>query len=95
MNDIKFTSLQELYNRLKPALTTRTREIKRENMPYIKEEDIWNYLKTYKWNVSANLTLIDMVNDILNVDSYTIDQYIRNSINKIKREIITDEDNLL
>ncbi len=95
MDEIKFTSLQDLYNRLKPALATRVREIKRENIPYVKEEDIWNYLKTYKWNRETNLTLIDMVNDILNISSYTIDEYIKIKMGQVKREIIIDEDNLL
>lgn len=95
MDEIKFTSLQDLYNRLKPALTTRVREIKRENIFYVKEEDIWNYLKTYKWNKETNLTLIDMVNDILNISSYTIEEYIKIKMGQVKREIIIDEDNLL
>ncbi|HOP65497.1 MAG TPA: post-transcriptional regulator [Bacilli bacterium] len=96
MNDeIKFTSLQDLYNRVRPALQTRVSEIKRQKIPYIKEEDIWNYLKTYKWNNSANLTLIDMINDILSVDPYTIDQYIKTNMQKVKREIIATGDNLL
>ena len=95
MEDIKFTSLQQLYDRLKPALSTRVSEIKRLKVPYVKEEDIWNYLKTYKWNNSANLTLIDMVNDILEVDPYIIDEYIKNSFKRVKRDLIVDDNNLL
>jgi hypothetical protein len=48
MDDIKFTSLQELYNRLEPALSAKVSEIKRQKISYIKKADIWNYLKTYK-----------------------------------------------
>lgn len=95
MDDIKFTSLQELYNRVKPALSTRVSEIKRLKVPYVKEEDIWNYLKTYKWNISANLTLIDMINDILAVDAYVIDEYIKNNMVRVKRDLIIDETDLL
>lgn len=95
MEDIRFTSLTELYNRVLPALKCRKNEIKRLNIPYVKEEDIWNYLKEKKWNRAANLTLADMVSDILNVDEYLIDEYIKNNMIKIKREIIIDEDNLL
>ncbi len=95
MDDIKFTSLQELYNRLKPALATRVKEIKRLEVFYVKEEDIWNYLKTYKWNKENNLTLIDMVNDILEVDPYVIEEYVKKSFKNIKRDLIVDENNLL
>ena len=95
MEDIKFTSLQQLYDRLKPALSTRVSELKRLKIPYVKEEDIWNYLKTYKWNNSANLTLIDMVNDVLELDPYIIDEYIKNSFKRVKRDLIVDDNNLL
>ena len=65
MEEIKFTSLNELYERVLPALSSRKEEIKRMKVTYVKEEDIWNYLKETKWKNSGNLTLIDMVNDIL------------------------------
>ncbi len=95
MDDIKFTSLQELYNRLEPALSAKVSEIKRQKISYIKKADIWNYLKTYKWNNSANLTLIDMVNDILNIEVSIIDEYVKNSMVRVKRDLIIDDDNLL
>ena len=95
MEDIKFTSLQELYNRVKPALTTRKNEIKRLGISYVKEEDIWNYLKENKWNTVNNLTLTDMVNDILNVDEYIIDEYIKKIMNRETRKIKLDDENLL
>ena len=37
--------IKELYERLKPALTTKVTELKRNDLDYIKIEDIWNYLK--------------------------------------------------
>lgn len=95
MDDIKFTSLTDLYNRLLPALKCRKNEIKRLNISYVKEEDIWNYLKEKKWNISSNLTLADMVNDILNVDEFLLDNYIKDKMKQIKREIIIDDNNLL
>lgn len=95
MDEIKFKSLQELYERLKPALNCRKNEIMRMNIPYIKTEDIWNYLKETKWNTSSNLTLADMVSDILNVDEYLIDEYIKKNLKTFKRNIILDDDNLL
>lgn len=95
MEDIKFTSLQELYNRVRPALITRTNEIKRLGIKYVKEEDVWNYLKENKWNSSSNLTLIDMVNDILSADEYSVDEYIKRNMAKEARKINLDETDLL
>ena len=65
--DVEFNSLEELYRRIKPALHTKKEEMKRNGYPYIKEEDIWNYLKEVKWVHSKNLSLYQMVSDVLNV----------------------------
>ena len=55
--DITFNSLEELYERIKPALMTKKEEMKRKGYEYIKEEDIWNYLKEVKWKNSKDLML--------------------------------------
>lgn len=47
--EVEFNSLEELYQRIKPALTTKKEEMRRSGYVYIKEEDIWNYLKEVKW----------------------------------------------
>ena len=39
--DIEFNNVKELYERLKPALTTKVTELKRNDLDYIKIEDIW------------------------------------------------------
>ena len=39
--DIEFNSEQELYDRLKPALSSKEAELARNDMSYIKKEDIW------------------------------------------------------
>ena len=49
--DIKFNSLEELYNSLNPALRTIVIEIHRNGYEYIEESDVWNYLKEIKWLV--------------------------------------------
>ena len=66
MDDYKFKSLDELYRKLLPAFKTKVSELKRYNINYIKEVDIWNYLKNNYWKNKHDLTLGDMVNDILN-----------------------------
>jgi hypothetical protein len=46
--DIEFNSLVELYERVKPAILTKQRELQRLGYNYIKVEDIWNFLKEKK-----------------------------------------------
>ena len=85
--DLDFSSLEELYNRLKPALRTKKRELKENGYGYLKIEDIWNYLKENKWKRSSNLSLNDMVSDILNSDNEFIDDYFKEKLNEKNREV--------
>ena len=85
--DINFSSLEDLYNRLKPALRTKKRELKENGYGYLKIEDIWNYLKENKWRRSNNLSLNDMVSDILNADNELIDDYFKEKLNEKNRKI--------
>ncbi len=92
MDDITFTSLEELYARLKPALRTKKEEMKRNGYVYIKEQDIWNYLKQVKWMNAKNLSLYDMTSDILNTDDVIIDAYLREKLNLKNRKVYFEED---
>ena len=89
--DITFNSLEELYKRIKPALKTKKEEMRRAGYIYIKEEDIWNYLKEVKWINSKNLSLYQMVNDVLNVDNMLIDKYLKEKLNMRNRKVYFDE----
>ena len=80
--DIEFNNVKELYERLLPALTTKVDELKRNDLDYIKVEDVWNYLKKAKWEKANNLLLYQMVDDILNLDNYEIDEYVKEEIRK-------------
>ena len=80
--DEKFTSLEELYTRLLPALKSKEKELHQNHMIYISYEDIWRYLRLNKWNRGLNLTLFDMVDDILNTDNNLIDEFVRKEKNK-------------
>lgn len=91
-DSMEFNSIKELYERVKPALMTKYKELKRMNYFYIKEEDIWNYLKNYKWKNSKNLNLYEMIDDILNVDVYKLDGFVKEEYRKIKREINLKEE---
>ncbi len=88
--DLEFKSLEELYNRLRPALNTKMSELKANGYGYLKPEDIWNYLKEKKWKSSHDLMLSDMVSDILNCDNVLVDDYFKEKINEKNRKIYLD-----
>ena len=91
--EINFNSQEELYNRIKPALKTKKREMNRMGYPFIEEEDIWNYLKEIKWKNDKNLSLFQMVTDILNTEDITISQYLQQKLSKKSRKVYFDENN--
>lgn len=91
--DINFNSQEELYNRIKPALKTKKREMNRMGYPFIEEEDIWNYLKEIKWKNDKNLSLFQMVTDILNTDNITISHYLQQKLSKKSRKVYFNENN--
>ncbi|MEI3499193.1 MAG: post-transcriptional regulator [Bacilli bacterium] len=88
--DIKFETLEELYKRIKPALITKKNEMHRDGYIYIKEEDIWNYLKEIKWKDAKGLSLYDMTSDILNTDNIIIDNYLKEKLNLRNRNVYFD-----
>ena len=49
--------------------------LKRGNYNMITENDIWNYLRESKWKNSINLTLSEMVQDILHTDNSEFAKY--------------------
>jgi hypothetical protein len=65
----------------------------RHGFNYIKEEDIWNYLKEVKWKNSKGLSLATMVSDILNTDDIVIDGYLKGKLNQTDRTVYFDLDN--
>ncbi len=86
-SEIKFKSLEELYKRLTPALKSKTKELNKKGLSYIHEEDVWNFLKNYKWTSSHDLDLSVMVNDIFEADEQELDSYVRKKIQKYHRKI--------
>ena len=53
----EFKNLDDLYNRIKPALYSKVMELKRNHISYVKESDIWNYLSKNVWSKKENLSL--------------------------------------
>ena len=76
MENIKFKTLEELYNKLLPAFRCKVSDLKRNNINNINEKDIWDYLKINYWSKKQDLTLADMVNDILSLSNNEIVSYI-------------------
>ena len=66
MND-EFQSIDELYQRVLPALHTKVHKLSMNGISYVSENDIWNLLME-KWRRGKNLTLFDIVHDILHLD---------------------------
>ncbi len=91
----EFRNLEELYNRIKPALCSKVEELKRNHISYIKEEDIWNYLSSTVWKKKSDLTLSEMVSDIMDLKLESIKGYVFDILRKRDIEISKEEGNLL
>lgn len=92
--DIEFNSVLELYERLKPALNAKLAELERNDIKYIKIEDIWNYLRISKWSKSNNLLLYQMVDDILNIDNMLLDNYVKDNVKLTRVQLNLDGEGL-
>lgn len=68
---IKFNSAYELYNKVLPALRVKRRELNKKGKN-VKENDIFLSLIKDKWKEETNLTLNEVVNDILNYNGNDI-----------------------
>ena len=64
--------------------------MRRNGYLYIKEEDVWNYLKEIKWVKSVNLELYQMVSDVLNTSDIEIDAYLKEKLNLRNRKLYFD-----
>lgn len=73
----EYKSQKELYQNLIPALNVKITLLKNNNYNNITKLDIWNYLKESKWRNSINLTIAEMVNDIIHTDNKDIDIYLK------------------
>ena len=94
---VEFKSLKELYERVKPALYSKLKEIRNIGFKYVSEKDIWNYLIENVWKEKTNLELHELISDILYVDNYSVNEYVMNKLNKYKgkEDVILDKDSLI
>ena len=72
----EYKSQKELYEGLKPAMNVKLANLKRSSDIDILYEDIWKYLSINKWKNSVDLTLGEMVNDIIHTDNM---DYVKNN----------------
>ena len=77
----EYKSQKELYKALIPAFNVKLRLLKESDYDFIKRKDIWDYLKVNKWTNSVDLTLAEMVNDIIHADNKDIDIYLKKKSN--------------
>ncbi len=78
----EYKSVKELYEALIPALNVKIRMFKNNEFNYLTKDDIWNYLKDNVWVHSVNLTISQMVSDIVNVEGIKIDKYLKDKRRK-------------
>ena len=71
---MEFTSLKELYLTLLPVFNVKKRLLSITGYD-ISNEDIWIYLIDNKWKNSYNLSISEVVNDIITVDVENINRY--------------------
>ena len=84
MND-EFQSIDELYQRVLPALRTKVHKLSMNGISFVCEKDIWNLLVD-KWKRGINLTLFDIVDDILRLDEKTILEKSKDYLDNTCRE---------
>lgn len=65
---MKFSTKEELYQKLLPVFRVKERLIKITKYSDITKEEIYQYLSVNKWRFGKNLTLAEIVNDIITLD---------------------------
>lgn len=91
--DYEFSTKEELFKRVKPALKAKEIELHRLGYTYISDIDIWNYLIQIKWKQAKDLMLSDIVSDIMHTNEKKIDEYLKGKITKTRRTQYFSEDN--
>lgn len=72
-----FKTVPELYRRVLPALKSKRKELCLKKLGFITEQDIWNCLRRTKWHRDSELTLFDVVDDILNISEEALLEYLK------------------
>ena len=91
--DYEFSSKEELFQRVRPALKAKLNEFNLLGYSYVQEVDIWNYLIENVWSKSKDLMLSDIVNDILHLKIKKIDDYLKEKMSSTNRTQYFDSNN--
>ena len=67
MVEENINTMADLYKRVLPALRSKKKELHLKNIFSANEKNIWNCLRKKKWNKTGDLTIFDIVIDILNL----------------------------
>lgn len=73
---MEFTTQEDLYIKLLPAFKVKKRLIGITKYKNITNADIWTYLSKTKWKYSHNLTIAEVVNDIITIEIEKVNKYI-------------------
>ena len=79
--DYEFSSLEELYKRVRTALKSKVDELQKYGNLSISKYDLWKCLIINKWRNETGLMLSDIVDDILNISFDEINSYYMKMIN--------------
>ncbi len=71
---MEYNNQKELYMALIPAFNVKHR-LMQVTKHKATNKEIWTYLTNNKWKKSHNLTISEVVNDIINVDEELINNY--------------------
>ena len=88
--DLNFSSKEELYERVKPALRTKKSELDKLGFSYISLQDIWAYLAETKWKNGKDLMLSDIVDDILKVNNEEVNSNFKNMEDQSRKTLYFD-----
>ena len=83
---MEYKTEEELFKSLRGAFQVKLRMINKD-YDYIKMVDIWNYLKINKWCKDKNLSISEMVNDIIKVDITKVDIFLKNYLKTEERPL--------
>ena len=72
---MEYNNLKELYRALIPAFNVKKRLLSITPYKDVTNEDIWKCLAINKWKNSYQLTIFDMVNDIIMIEAKDIINY--------------------
>lgn len=93
MNEpLEFKTVEELYNRVLPALYSKVKELKGLGYKYITEKDIWNYLVNTSWKKKIDLQLNELISDILHANNYELNEYLMQKLGSNRNNDIKDDE---